>query len=236
MRSASAILLAALALASCQRSLDENGPAVAHSADDEVLRRHMRHGFDLLRSIQLLAIAGQLDATRALSRGLANVPEAAGVEGWRGADLVRDRARELAAATTIAEACRGTANVAEACAGCHADAGAIPAFAPPPPPPPDLTSVAARMARHRWATDRLWEGVVGNSDAAWRAGLDVLAAEPQPWPELAGDRAVHAQRLHDAAERAKGTTADRADRARAYGELLVICAGCHADRTWLATR
>jgi hypothetical protein len=235
-RSAAALLAAVAALAGCQRSLDENGPAPARSADDEVLRRHMRHGFDLLRSIQLLAIAGKLDATRALSRSLAGVPAAAGVEGWAGAEVVRARAQELAAATTIAEACRGTARIAEACAGCHADAGASPAFAPPPPPPLDLTSVSARMARHRWATDRLWEGVVGASDAAWNAGLDVLAAEPQPWPELAGDRAIHAQRLHDAAERARGTAGDRAERARTFGELLVICAGCHADPTWLASR
>jgi hypothetical protein len=225
-RAAPALLIAAAALASCQRSLEENGPTPARSEDDEVLRRHMRHGFDLLRSIQLLAIAGKLDAARALSRSLAHVPEAAGVDGWRGAEQVRERAGARAAATTIAEACRDTAQVGDACAGCHADAGVSPAFEPPPPPPPDLTGVAARMARHRWATD----------DAAWSAGLDMLAAEPQPWPELAGDRAIHAQRLHDAAERARGTAADRADRSRAYGDLLVICAGCHADPTWLAAR
>lgn len=32
------------------------------------------------------------------------------------------------------------------------------------------------MARHLWATDRLWEGMVGGDDDAWRDGLDVLAA------------------------------------------------------------
>jgi hypothetical protein len=37
-------------------------------------------------------------------------------------------------------------------------------FQKPPAVPPDQPTLDARMARHRWAADRLW---------AWNGGLDV---------------------------------------------------------------
>ena len=38
------------------------------------------------------------------------------------------------------------------------------------------------LARHRWAVERVREGVIGAVDEPWRAGLDVLAQAPLPWP------------------------------------------------------
>jgi mono/diheme cytochrome c family protein len=87
------------------------------------------------------------------------------------------------------------------------------------------------MARHRWAADRLWEGVVGADDGPWHAGLAVLAAAPLRWPEL-GDRkelALSLQRLA-ADARQRSATDTVADRARGYGEMLVICTTCHTAK------
>jgi hypothetical protein len=88
------------------------------------------------------------------------------------------------------------------------------------------------MARHLWATDRLWEGVVGSSDDAWRAGLDVLAVTPLPAAQLGDERAMIAHRLRRLAEDARKTRGggQLVERARDYGEILVTCAACHATQ------
>jgi hypothetical protein len=84
------------------------------------------------------------------------------------------------------------------------------------------------MARHRWAADRLWEGVIGNSDVAWHAGLDVLAAAPLDEP---ANRAGLARQLQRQAENARrpgpGTLTARA---AVYGEILTTCASCHTTK------
>jgi mono/diheme cytochrome c family protein len=138
---------------------------------------------------------------------------------------VRAQAAALARASTVDDALRAEARLAQRCAACHADAGVLPELAEPPRIPPDTGILTSRMARHRWATDRLWEGVVADSAESWRAGLDVLAEPPLPAVELGTERAALARRLRGAADRARQS----GDRARDYGEILVICAACHAS-------
>ena len=225
-RRAAIVLGAAAVLAGCQRSLEEQ----EHQAD--VLRRHMQDDFDTTRAIALLAIGGKLDGVRLLARGIAALPERETMAGWRGAEDDAARARELATAETVGDACRGVARVAAACAQCHREIGATPRFAPPPPAPPASTAVATRMARHRWAADRMWEAMIEGTDAGWTAGAAILAEDPLAWSERAGDRGLRAEQLRDAARRA--ATVERADRGPAFGDLLVTCAACHADPTWLA--
>ena len=86
------------------------------------------------------------------------------------------------------------------------------------------------MARHLWATDRLWEGIVGGADDAWRAGLDVLSTTPLPASELPKEQSTFGRKLQRLAEQARlrQATDTAQDRARSYGEILVTCSGCHA--------
>jgi hypothetical protein len=91
-------------------------------------------------------------------------------------------------------------------------------------------TIEARMARHRWAADRMWEGIVGGSDEPWQAGLDVVAAAPLDGSELGPARAPFGRKLQQLAQQARGRRSGEAppDRATAYGEILSTCAGCHA--------
>ena len=199
---------------------------------DMMVRFHMHENFSLLRAIEKLLIRGKLDDARALARSIAESPDEPGLASFaKRIAAVRDRAGALATATTIEEACRREARVAEACAQCHVDAGVLPEFREPPPAPPDHPTLAARMARHLWATDRLWEGVVGDSDESWRAGLDVLAATPLPWGPGQPERTQLAQQLQRFADQARHTQArDRlAERAKIYGNMLATCVACHAS-------
>jgi hypothetical protein len=190
-----------------------------------VVRFHMQRNFDDLRAIERRLLAGQLDEVRALAHLLARPSGDPGIAAW-GPEVRRvvDAAVDLAAAPSLDEACRREPRVSAACAGCHLRAGAAPVFPPPPPVPLDRPTHDARMARHLWATDRLWEAMVGGSEPAWRGGLAVLAATPLPFTER--DLSRFARRLQDLARDALSPTT--ADRAAAYGELLVTCTGCHA--------
>jgi len=146
--------------------------------------------------------------------------------------LVRDRAAALARATTVAEACAREAKLAAACAACHVEVGVAPEFKTHPAPPPDEPTVEARMLRHRWAADRMWEGIIGGVDDPWRAGLDVLAVRSLDWTAIAPGRVEHAKRLQRLAVNARvNRMLGLEGRATAYGEMLATCAACHTAPT-----
>jgi cytochrome c553 len=198
---------------------------------DMIVRFHMHENFGLLRAIEKLLIRGRLDEARSFARAIAEAPDEPGLGPWaQHATLVRDRATSLANAGGIAEACRRAADLAEACASCHAAAGVAPEFRSPGRIPPDHPTLEARMTRHLWATDRLWEGIVGAADDSWRDGLDVLAATPLREPQISGARLPFARQLQTLADqtRVRLRTDTLHDRARSYGEILVTCSGCHA--------
>lgn len=230
------------AIAGCRAAADADPPKPKRAQEspptqrferDMMMRFHMHSSFDTVRGIERLLIRGKLDDARYFASSLASEADIPGLSPWaKQVALVRERAAAVAAAVGIDDACRREAKLAEACASCHADAGAAPEFQPPPSVPADQPTIAARMARHQWAADRIWEGMVGDADDAWRAGLDVLAATPLAWPELGSDRAALARHLQQLAEEARHPAkADRDERTRLYGEILVACAACHATTT-----
>jgi hypothetical protein len=194
-------------------------------------RFHMRRHFDDLRMIERLFIAGKLDEGATLADLLVRQTDDPGMAPWDlQAKQVAEAAEALSKAPGLDEALRRAARVAAACADCHAQAQGRPVFAAVPPVPPDAPTRAARMARHVWATDRLWEGMIGPDDDRWKRGLEVLAATPQPFMRLT-EAPGFARRLQQLArdQLAARATTGIDDRARAYGEMLVTCAACHSS-------
>jgi hypothetical protein len=80
------------------------------------------------------------------------------------------------------------------------------------------------MLAHEIATERLWQGVVAPSDAAWLEGADGLIAAPEIDSDVKeiAHRAAH---VRDLARRAKTIPVN--ERAKLFGDLLVTCANCH---------
>ena len=223
------------AVACTRPAAAEEGPPAAPSTSarfehDMMVRFHMHENLGLLRAIEKLLNRGRLDDAKQLARAISDAPDEPGLGPWAAyATTVRDHAARLAAASGLDEACRREAQLAGACSNCHTASGAAPEFRSPGRVPPDESTIEARMARHLWATDRLWEGVVGGADDAWADGLDVLAATPLSSPSFAGPRLSFAGQLHTLADRARQRrkTDGPGDRAQSYGEILVVCAGCH---------
>ena len=223
--------LLALVIAVCPPGIADTPKAREESPGkrfehDMMVRFHMHQNFDLVRAIERLLIRGKLEDAQRFAEAIASAPDEPAHGPWAAQALVvRDRAQAVARAISVDHALRKHTQLAAACASCHRELDVTPMFQSLPPPPPDKPTIFARMARHRWAADRLWEAVVGNSDEAWQDGLDVLAAAPI---ELGEDRAVFARNLQQLANRARQTKRPIEDRATAYGEILVTCAVCHA--------
>lgn len=197
--------------------------------DYDAMRFHMHQNFDLLRAIERLLIRGKLEDARRFAEAIAAAPEPPAHGPWAAHTvLVRERAAALARSTKIDEACDREAKLAAACAGCHVELGVATEFRTHPPVPPDQPTVEARMLRHRWAADRMWEGMIGGADEPWRAGLEVLAAPPLAWSAFAPGRAAYAKQLRVLAENARrNPRLELEGRATAYGEMLATCAACH---------
>lgn len=191
-------------------------------------RYHMREHFNDLRTIERMLITGKLEDAKTLAYMLMR-PSSAMPHAVEAREVAL-AATSLRNARTLEEAAYAEVRVAGACAQCHLATMSGPVFRTPSKAPPDRPTVAAQMARHQWAVDRLWEGIVGGSDEHWRAGLYVFATSPLQHTE-AGSPALakHLQRLARYAlkKRPKPTARERQD---LYAELLITCAGCHAMR------
>src|SRR5581483_10210932 len=154
----------------------------------------MHESYTMFGAIERLLVRDKLGEARDLARAIGVAPDEAGLSAWAAqAAVVRERATAVAAASSVDEACRRTARLAEACARCHAETGVSPEFRAPPGLPPDQPTLDARMTRHLWAIERIREGVIGGDDSSWHAGLDVLAQAPLPWRASDGPRAALAK-------------------------------------------
>jgi hypothetical protein len=212
----------------CALARADPGPDARYE-HDTIMRLHMQENYVLLRAIERLILRGKLEDARSMAREIAGSTDEPGLRSWAVyAARVRERAARLAEARDLSEACRAHAQLTYACATCHRDAGVALAFQRPPHAPPDHTTIEARMARHRWAANRMWEAVVDGDDDAWANGLVLLARAPLR-EGLTSEQIRIAGQLQALAERMQRT--ERADtleeRALAYGEILGVCAACH---------
>jgi cytochrome c553 len=122
------------------------------------------------------------------------------------------------------------AQVVLACGTCHAALGEGPIY-PAPAPDDGDSALEAAMFGHKWATERLWEGVTGPWDNAWERGANSLAVvevfgEANPDLILSEELERRELALREIGEEAKTTTA-LDERAALYGRLLATCGGCH---------
>ena len=209
-------------------------PSPVRMQNPSTVMFQMHRHYDDLREVERLLVSGKLHEGRTRAYLLTRPASDPGLRPYAiEIDRLVDAARQLVAAPDLDTALRREANVALACAECHARSRQTVLFPPPPALPADAPTTAARMARHQWAVDRLWEGLVAGSAQPWRAGLDVLAVTPLPYspgtlaPKL-GRRLQ--QRARDAIEQLEAQRETLQSRARLYGEMLVTCAGCHSTQ------
>lgn len=147
---------------------------------------------------------------------------------WRASvEQLQVASKRIREGVNIQEVAAATADIGRACAACHAAVSGPKIDVGDPPAGSD--KLADRMKRHMWATERLWEGIYGPSDEAWKAGSAALALDPFPKQKIAKG-GVHA---FSSASRFSSLTKTAANnktgeqRAKFYSSLLTTCAPCH---------
>ncbi len=201
------------------------------------IQLEMREHFSRARGVHTAIVYGDLVLARETGRVLAESHPAGLPEGRDFLMVnVRVAARAVERARTLGEAAVAAGSLAEGCAVCHRTYDAGPAIHARLDPPEGGASIGRHMARHRWAVDRLWEGVVALDDASWQAGAEALSEPPLDAADLArrgGEAAVRLNaRLHELGEGARELEGTGA-RARRFDEVLRLCVSCHAAaRDW----
>jgi cytochrome c553 len=226
-------LLCVAGTTACDRAMGapESEPLRERFKRADIVRYHMRLHIDDLLSVERRLVNGKLEEAKSLAFLIGRPEKDPGLTLW--ADQTRtltDAAKALSRAKSIDEALRLEVRVAVACASCHEQAVQRPIFPDPGRAPRrDHATSTVRMVSHQWAVDRLWEGLVANSDTHWRAGLAVLSATPLPYAPTT-DAALLGEALqHRANEALRSPTGNIDERARIYGEMLVTCAACHSS-------
>ncbi len=144
---------------------------------------------------------------------------------------MQTEAARFAEASTMTEAGLALAQTLVRCGNCHEASGG--GFAVALPPLPEGEGSAAHMRRHRWAAERMWEGLVIADEEQFRAGSDALREAPLhqeavPSAEGETDERVEAitALVHALGEEAQRATTTDA-RASIYGRYLATCGTCH---------
>jgi cytochrome c553 len=143
---------------------------------------------------------------------------------------LQQAASQGAAVSDLAAAANALASVVLACGTCHAALGTGPIY-PAPAPGDGDNFLETAMLDHKWATERLWEGVTGPWDNAWQRGAAALAViqifgDPGSQVVLTDDLRRREEQLRKIGEQAMATTA-LDERAALYGRLLSTCGDCH---------
>ncbi len=207
-------------------------PPPARTNTTESVKSHMKGHFTAILGIQTAVVHGQLATAKRIAATLAEHQPHGDIAWKQELKSVTATAKRLAEVTELSQATPLAAQLAGDCGSCHATMTTITSFKWSPVPD-DKPDVRQRMQRHRWAIQRLWEGLVGPSSTSWTEGAEVLAGDALPAAKLVRDKASIpqvdklAKQLQALAKQAL-TSDEPSARTKVYGELLGTCAGCHS--------
>jgi cytochrome c553 len=205
--------------------------AMAPTPDWAGVHGHMKDHLIQLDNARQAVVSGRLEPAKTNFRWLSEHTPVAGLpDGWLPyVDAMQGAAAqgELAPNFTAAGSALGT--VAETCGACHA-ANDVSITFPMDPAPIAEPGSAGHMRRHAWASDRMWEGLIGPSDERWEQGVRMLNEHVlhklSNGTELPPEVAVFDKRVHDIGADALAGQGS-ADRAALFGDFIAQCAACH---------
>jgi cytochrome c553 len=193
----------------------------------------MREHFIKVRETRQALIGDDIEAAKEAMQWLAdNDPGTDALpEQLRGMlDAMREKAGDFGEATTLTEASESFAGMLNHCGECHTAIDGGPEFATPPLEEGD--EIATQMMRHRWAIERMWEGIVSRDEEIYVAGAEILE-DVRLRPEELPQGVVEPERIdaiiehvHEEGAAAK-ESAEWPERTEHFGRLIATCATCH---------
>jgi hypothetical protein len=210
---------ALLLLAACAKPASTPVPAD--------IQQHMQGHFSLATATRNAVIWGELDLARSSGTNMAQHSDANMPEAWaphlHGMQIA---ARDASEAPDLPAAGAAVARMGRACGDCHTTLNTGPSFHFDRAPL-EGKSVSERMARHQWAAERMWEGLIIAEPALFDLGARTIAGAPvwnaEPLPEEVAALEDRVRGLADEALAAQNQTT----RTEVYGRLLAVCADCH---------
>jgi len=196
----------------------------------------MREHFLIVTYARDLIIDGDLERLRTPLYALASYgyETVAPGEWMTGVARLQAAAKLTAESETLGAAAKGVATMARLCGQCHVDQGG-PQMAQyrREQKGPSSDQLDARMARHAWAAELMWEGLIAPSDSAWDAGAAALSqapvAAPTARPALPKSMVDGLRAVRGLGVRASSASSAQ-EREGVYSELLATCANCHLRR------
>ena len=193
---------------------------------------HMYAHFDRVGEVHDALVRGDLERARVESEWLATHQDNRGLpEGSdRYTAFMKTYATQVGDAADLRDAAMAAARVAAACGDCHREYGVEPRFLRGAQPPGG--SAKAEMALHVYASERMWNGLVGPNEDAWTSGASALKTGWLSPQDVVADPSTRekvrelTQQVYQLGNRAE-TMSDPQAQAEIYGEFLTTCIDCH---------
>ena len=194
---------------------------------------HMYAHFDRTREIHDALVRGTMEKARRGADWLAThqdsgmLPEGSDRYGV----AMTTYAAQVREASDLREAAMAAARMAGACGDCHLEYRVEPRFLMGAPPPGG-SGAKIEMALHVWASERMWNGLVGPDDYAWTSGASALTKGWLSPRDVVSDPNSRervrelVQQVYEIGSRAE-TLSDSHERAEIYGDFLTTCIDCH---------
>lgn len=201
-------------------------------ADTPTVKALMADHFTKATDLRKAVVDGKLDDGQAAAKALTSTKLGDDLpKAWKtNLEPFMAAAKKGAEAADLEALALATGELGAACGSCH-KAMSGPTLEPGDPPA-EGSGVEAHMARHQWAADRMWDGIIGPSPAAWSAGTDVWADEALTSKELAPSKTAPdevkelGKKVHELGKKANAVTATE-EQAQLFGEMLATCSSCH---------
>ena len=206
-------------------------PATVETSEETLseISAHMHEHLDEVVAIKSAVIAGRLEDVRGPANWLATHEEPA----WLPVvEEMRLYAARAAAAQDLTAAAAAVSEIARTCGDCHTASGVQVAMGFAEPPPASEQGLVTQMQRHLWAADRMWAGLIGPSDVAWKQGAEILAEVRLSTVDIT-EKSARKEGIDELVQRVRsvgdqsGQAASAKSRSGLYGEFLSLCANCH---------
>jgi len=222
-------------IGACLAALAVSMAAAQSGPPREAVVRHMHEHVATVDALRSAIIAGDLEGVRAPATSLVTHEAVSQLPAqWAGyVQSLRANARRVQVSRSLVAAAYATSAMATACADCHRANQVTFEFPAAKAPPEHKEDMPTHMQRHRWAADRMWEGLIGPSDKAWHQGVDMLMDVPLEPAEMGATPSNEQRELARMALEvhligSRGAVADEPEhRSQLYSEYLSLCVDCH---------